>query len=118
MLKKDRVNLVNEFVKNAIIQGEATFSGDYKTGNKTSDKISKITRIMKEDINLAKSMLDELLYSNEPNVKIWACGIAMDIGYKLDEAEKILTELSKMPELGILGFNAEMSLKVRKEKMK
>lgn len=115
-MKMDKSKLIEEFVQNAVIQGKATYDGDYKKGNIASNKLFKITAIIKKDFKLAKSMLDELLYNSEPNVKIWASGIALDIGYKSNEAERILTELSKKPELGILGLNAEMSLKVRKDR--
>lgn len=117
-MRKDKAKLVEEFIANAVIQGEATYDGDYKKGNKASDKLFRITRIMKEDMDLGKSMLDELLNSSEPNVKIWAGGVALDIGYKSDEAERILNELSNTPKLGILALNAEMSLSVRKSTTK
>lgn len=38
----------------------------------------------------------------------------MDIDYKANEAENILRKISNTTELGILSFNAEMSLKMRK----
>jgi hypothetical protein len=60
-------------------------------------------------------MLDCLMYNPEPNVRIWACSIALEIDYKVLEAEQILLDISNSPELGILGFNAEMTLKERKE---
>lgn len=37
-----------------------------------------------------------------------------DIDYKANEAENIITYISNTIELGILSFNAEMSIKVRK----
>jgi peroxiredoxin family protein len=113
-LQKDSSILINEFVKNAVIQGEATLEGNYKKGNKASDKLFKIIDIMKQDINLAENMLDVLMESQEPNVKIWACSTALDIEYKSKEAEQILKDISNSPDLGILSFNAEMSLEVRK----
>ena len=113
-MKKDKAFLTELFIENAIIQGEATLDGNYKKGNKASDKLNKIANVIKEDKELAKELLYTLMNNPEPNVKIWACGIALDIDYKAQEAEDILTEISNMTELGILSFNAEMSLKVRK----
>ncbi len=113
-MKKDKTYLTDQFIENANLQGEATKDGNYKRGNKASDKLYKIANILKEDKEFAKDILDILMVNPEPNVKIWACGIALDIDYKAYEAEKILTELSNTTELGILSFNAEMSLKVRK----
>lgn len=109
-LQKNSWMLIDEFVKNAKIQGNATLEGEYKKGNKAF----KIIDAMKQDINLAKTMLDVLMISGEHNVKIWACGSALDIEYKTNEAEQILEELSSSPELGILSFTAEMTLDVRK----
>ncbi|MFJ7976756.1 hypothetical protein ACIQZI_13820 [Peribacillus sp. NPDC096379] len=113
-MKKDKTYLTDLFIENAIIQGEATIDGNYKRGNKASDKLYKIENVMKEDKEFAKDILDILMINPEPNVKIWACGIAMDIDYKAYEAENILTEISNTTELGILRFNAEMTLKVQK----
>ena len=53
--------LIDSFVEYAIIQGEATINGDYKTGNKASDKLFKIGSYMEENIETAKQMLDVLL---------------------------------------------------------
>ncbi|MEH7484290.1 hypothetical protein V7157_25105 [Neobacillus drentensis] len=116
-MKKDSVFLIDEFVKNAVIQGEATLEGKYKKGNKASDKLYKIIDIMKQDIKLAETMLDVLMDSKEPNVKIWACGTALDIAYKVKEAEQILKDISNSTQIGILSFNAEMTLSVRKEEL-
>ena len=108
--------LINDFIENAVIQGEATFSGDYKKGNKASSKLFKIGGLMEQNTDIAKEMLDVLLEHENINVRIWASGKAIDISYKDNEAEQILLAISKTPEAGILGLNAEMSLKARKEK--
>jgi len=113
---KNIKKLIDDFITNAIIQGEATYQGDHKKGNKASNKLFKIGAIMEQNIAIAKEMLDVLLFHEHINVKIWAAGKAMDLKYRDKEAEKILEEISKMPDVGILGLNAKMSLKVRKEK--
>ncbi|EYE87360.1 hypothetical protein Q428_13780 [Fervidicella metallireducens AeB] len=109
-MNKDMIELIEEFIENAIIHGKATYDGDYKRGNKAGDKLFEICQMMKENIGLAQNMLDILLCNDEPNVKIWACSIALDMGYKVIEVEKMLRKLSEMPEIGILGFDAKMIL--------
>ncbi|MCM3239395.1 DUF2019 domain-containing protein [Heyndrickxia oleronia] len=116
-MKKNNSMLIDEFVKIAVIQGNAALEGNYKKGNKASDKLSKIIEVMKQDINLAKTTLDVLMISEEPNVKIWACGMALDIDYKTKKAEQILEELSNSSGIGNGSFNAEMSLNVRKSEI-
>ncbi|MCM3410200.1 hypothetical protein [Metabacillus litoralis] len=113
-MKKDKTYLTDLFIESAIIQGRVTIDGNYTIGNKASDKLFKIANVMKEDKDFAKEILDILMVNPEANVKIWACGIAMDIDYQANEAENILKEISNTTGLGILSFNAEMSLKVRK----
>ncbi|MFD2212101.1 hypothetical protein [Metabacillus endolithicus] len=112
-MNKDINDLTELFIENALIQGKSTINGDSKRGNKASDNLYKISIVMKEDRELAEEMLDILLCHTEPNVIIWACGIALDIDYKSIEVENMLKKLAHSNELGILSFNAEMILKVR-----
>ena len=70
---------------------------------------------MEQDIKIAKQMLDVLLEHENINVRIWASGMALDLNYKTELAKKTLKSISQMPDAGILGLNAEMSLKVRKQ---
>ncbi|WP_141561143.1 MULTISPECIES: hypothetical protein [unclassified Bacillus (in: firmicutes)] len=65
---------------------------------------------------MAENMLDILIESNEPNVKIWACSVAFDIDYKFKEAEKILEHITNSSDLGILSLSAEMVLENHKGK--
>lgn len=69
-MKKDKTYLSDLFIENAIIQGEATIDGNYKRGNIASNKLYKITNVMKEDKEFAKDILDILMVNQEPNVKI------------------------------------------------
>ncbi|WP_347487981.1 DUF2019 domain-containing protein [Desulfoscipio sp. XC116] len=112
--KLDVQVLIDDFVKHAVIQGEATYEGDYKTGNKASNKLFKISKMMEREREVAQQMLDVLLEHDNISVRIWASGKALDIGYKYAEAVETLKKIAKMSEAGILGLNAEMSLKVRK----
>lgn len=111
MSKISAEDLVNDFIRNAVVQGEATYSGKYKVGNKASEKLFKIEKIMLDNPNLAEGMLDTLLSHSNINVKIWASGISMELGYRVEDAKKLLKQIACMPDVGILGLNAEMLLK-------
>lgn len=112
-MKNENEKLIEKFIKHAVIQGECTYSGDYKRGNRSSKTLFEICDKMKENRKIAISMIDEIINHKDSNVLIWICGVALDIGYRKDEAEKILTQLANDKKLGILGFNAELSLKTR-----
>lgn len=114
MKKHDIKTLIDDFIYNAVIQGDATYEGDYKKGNKASNKPFKLGKIMEQDREIGEQRLDVLLVHENINVRIWASGKALDLNYKTELAEETLRSISKMPEAGILGINAEMSLKNRK----
>ena len=113
MKEYDVMELTNGFIENAVIQGETANSGDYKKGNKAAKELFKIEAIMKENTDIAREMLNVLLEHENINVKIWAAGNALDLKYRGEEAEQLLKKISSMNDIGILSFDAEMSLKVR-----
>lgn len=114
MKKPNIIELIDAFINNAVIQGEATLDGNYKKGNKASNRLMNLGRTMEQERDIAERMLDVLLEHENINVRIWASSIALDLNYKTKLAEETLRNISKIPEAGILGLNAEMSLKVRK----
>ena len=116
MKKYNVMELTNEFIENAVIQGETANSGDYKKGNKASEKLFKLEAIMKENTDIAKEMLNVLLEHENINVKIWAGANALDLKYREKEAEQLLTKISMMHDIGILRFNAERMLETKGKK--
>lgn len=115
-MKQDLETLIKVYIDNAVIQGESTLNGDYKTGNKAVKKVTKIYKLMEQDNQLAIQMLDVLFKDNHINVRIWAAAHALGLKIKISEAIAILEEISNKEEGGILEFNAEMSLKIYKER--
>ena len=113
MKEYDLKELTNEYIENAVIQGESQFSGDFKKGNKASNKLFKIRAIMKENRDIAIEMLNILLDNENISVLSWAAGDALDLKYRDEEAEQLLKKIARMPETGILGFIAEMELEFR-----
>ena len=116
MRYRDLSRLREDFIANAIVQGDSTYEGDYTRGNKASKKLFQIGNYLRENHELAPEVLDTLIFHENPNVRIWSCGIALDIGYRTNESETILASIANDPNTGILGLNAKMSLEVRKSK--
>jgi hypothetical protein len=104
--------LIKEYIDCAIIQGEATLDGDYKRGNKAAKKLTKMYKRMEQNDILAIHMLDVLFKDDYINVKIYASVHALGLNIKISEAIAILKEISIADNRGILGFNAEMALKI------
>lgn len=108
----DVKKITEEIIKNATIQGEAEYSGDYKKGNKASNKLFSIWKEIKNDLMIAREIVDVLKNHENVNVRIWICSISLDINYKVDETKLILEKISKDSSVGILALNAEMTLKM------
>lgn len=108
----DVKKITEEIIKNATIQGITQYSGDYKKGNKASDKLFSIWKEVKKDLIIAREIIDVLKNHENVNVRIWICSISLDINYKVDETKLILEKISKDKSVGILALNAEMTLKI------
>ena len=115
MKKHDNEDLIRRYIKSAVLHGEATYKGDYKIANSEAKQLTKIYRIMEQDIDLANVMLNHCLVDKDVSVKTWASAHALGLNIRINEAESVLKKVSVQKDIGILGFNAEMTLKAWKE---
>ena len=104
-------DLIEEFIKHAIIQSETQYSGDYKTGNKSSNILFKLSSQIEKDIENGPKIVDRLLVETNPGVLIWASVVANNMNYRKKDCIMILKKLARDPELGIQSHNAEMTVK-------
>lgn len=103
----------SNYYKSAEIQMRATYSGDYKNGNEASDELERYNNIIISDFENYKSLVEQLINSKNPNVVIWISNVALDKNFKADVVVNRLKEIAKDEKLGIISFNAEMTLKTR-----
>ena len=98
------------------IMHEATLNGDYKANNKAGEKLIKVFKYFENNREFAMDCIEELI-KNDDNVvlKSKMAAFCLALGENINEAEKILYEISNKKENGIFAFNAKMTLKVWKE---
>jgi len=113
---KDIKDLIEEYRKAAILHGEATEEGDYKLANKQHSKLTKIYKILEKDNELQEKVLGQLLKDENIYISSWAAAHCLGLNIYVDEAVNVLKEISKRK--GFVGFNAEMILRIWKEKAK
>ena len=70
---------------------------------------------MEEDSQLTAYILNTSFLHQSVNVRIFAAAHALGLNVMKSEAIAILKEISSRKDTGILGFNAEMTLKVYSE---
>jgi hypothetical protein len=108
--------VINQYIETCNILKETTPEGDYKRENKEWKKIVKIFKILENNTELANNTLP-LLFDNENVVvrsKAAAHCIALNI--RVNESKEILEEIAQDERYGIFGFEAEMGLKVWRDR--
>lgn len=105
--------LVLNYYEAAKTQMETTYAGDYKKGNRASNRLIKYNDLIKSDFPNYKSVVKELLNSQNPNVLIWIANVALDEKYEEDFVVSSLKTIAENKELGIISLNAKMILKTR-----
>ena len=114
-----RKNSVEEIVEQYEISGriieETLLSGDYRRGNREGRKLIKFFKVFEKDRNLATECINRLYISECISVRIKAAAYSLSLGIDVPKAEAFLYETSLDKSLGIIRFNAEMTLKVWKK---
>jgi len=91
---------------------EALSVRDYKKNNRIVDKNFKLFKLLKIDLELAKLVYKELLSYDCVITRLTAAGECLSLGIYIEEALRILTEMSNRGDIGIRSFEAELTLKV------
>ena len=94
---------------------EATLNGDYKANNKAGGKLIKVFKYFENNREFAMDCIDELIKKECVVLKSKMAAFCLALVENINEAEKILYEISNKKENGIFAFNAKMTLKVWKE---
>lgn len=106
-IKKAEIKeLIQAYSEAASIQGMATESGDYKTGNKASDLLSAIYSELRRRGNGAQSAILSLLTNDDSGIRLWAASHAMD--FSPNDGEPVLKAL--IPVGKFIGLCAKTTL--------
>ena len=115
MKKYSIEEIIEQYEKSGRIIEETLLSGDYRTGNREGEKLIKFFKLFEQDIDLAEKCIDLLYKSNCTRVRTEAAAYSLSLGIDVPKAEAVLYEIGHDESLGIIGFGAEMTLKVWKE---
>ena len=113
MLKED---IILQYEISGKIIYDATYSGDYKTNNREGKKLLKIYKVFEKNPEFAKECIPLLLDSDNVFVRTEAASYCLALHQDVEMAEHVLEEISSNHDYGIFRFNAEMTLKVWREK--
>ena len=116
MSKKDLKDHYDEFTNAAKLRDEAIKVGDSKTANRQYTILKRIFNKAQKDMVSAKEFYERLRNDKDTSVQIAACAYSLALGLDIAEAESILATLSQNTGIGISRLEAEMTLKVWKER--
>ena len=74
--------MISNYCEAAEIQMNSMYSGNYKKGNKASDKLKKYNDIMKLDFQKYEPIVKKLLEAENPNVVIWISVVALENNFE------------------------------------
>lgn len=108
---------INKIIKEYRVAAELHASsldknGDFKTSNEQAEKLKKIYEILQNNPEIQLEVLGLLIKDKNPNTRGWAAAHCLGLKILEKEAVSVLDKLSKSKDIGIISFNAEMTLKV------
>jgi hypothetical protein len=106
----DSAALISKFIEYATIEGETKLTGDYRTGNKMSKRLTKIFELIKDDMDIAQNVLGTVMRSESYRARSLAAVDALRLNILVEEAVALLEEGAKRED--ILGFGCEMALRI------
>jgi hypothetical protein len=107
--------IIEKYNKFAIQHREGIYEGNYRKTNKAYSELTKLYKAFLKDKKIAETALPILLKNSDIRIRTFAAAHSLGLNIYITEATKILQEVSSMKEIGILSFNAEMTLKVWQE---
>lgn len=104
---------VKDYLDNAIMHAESTYTGNYKACNNSASEIEQMNNSIANLLNdeAACDFIDEIIDSNCANAIMWITPVCKKKNYKLETIKSILLSYLNDKSLGILSFNAAMLLK-------
>jgi len=104
-----------EYSKAAKEHRTFSFNGEYRKANKAYDKLKRIFLDIQAG-TIDKNILLDLLSNGDPDIESWAAAHLLGLKHETEMAERKLMKIAKDDSLGMISFNAEMTLKTWKEK--
>lgn len=94
---------------------QAGLNGDYKTHNREGAKLVRIFKYFEKNREFALDCINDMFCSENSVVRTKAAAYCLALRENIELAEQTLREIREIED-NIWGFNAEMTLKVWKEK--
>ena len=116
MKQMNKEEIITQFEASGKIMFEEIHNGDWKKHDREGAKLLKIFKLLEKDPDFAMECIDELLKSENVVVRSKGAAYCLALKRNVETAERILEEISRDPSNRIYRLNAEMTLKVWRQK--
>lgn len=107
---KEVLEFQNRLTELAIAWGDAFTIGDHQTANRHNSAITRLAKKFKKNQKLGEAILAPLLSHSNPSVRLFASIHALDQYILLQEAETVLTQIAKDPNIRLIPLMAHINL--------
>lgn len=115
---QNKNQIFEEYIKHAKDHRSFIQNGDHRNANKSYKKLLRIYMHFVEDRSLAEENLLRLMRYSDPDVQIWAAAHSISLMIDIENAEKILENISRDYSKDLIGFSAKLTLHEWKTKGK
>jgi len=116
MKRMDKAEIILQYETSGRIMFEEIHNGDWKKHDREGTKLLRIFKMLEKDPDFAMECIDELLKSENVVVRSKGAAYCLALKRNIATAERVLEEISREPSYRIYRLNAEMTLKVWREK--
>ena len=106
---------IEKHIQSDLIIESVKMTTDYKTNNREIKKLHKLFVELSKNLTLAHEVYRELLNTDIATTKAISSVECLRLGILQEQALFTLRELANRTDIGIISFEAEMTLKMWKE---
>lgn len=108
--------IIKQFETSGKIMFEEIHNGDWKKHDREGAKLIKIFKMFEKNPDFAMECIEELLKSENVVARTKGAVYCLALGRNVEVGERVLEEISREPSYRLYRTNAEMTLKVWREK--
>lgn len=116
MKQMTKEEIISQYETSGEIMFEEIHNGDWKKHDLEGAKLLKIYKLFEKNPDFAMECIDELLKSKNVVVRSKGAAYCLALKRNIETGVRILEEISRDPSCRLYRLNAEMTLKVWREK--
>jgi hypothetical protein len=116
MKQMTKEEIISQYETSGEIMFEEIHNGDWRKHDREGAKLLKIFKMFEKNPDFAMECIDELLKSKNVVVRSKGAAYCLALKRNIETGVRILEEISRDPSYRLYRLNAEMTLKVWREK--